>query len=238
MKVAGMIKQSLVDYPGKIAAVLFTRGCNFCCPYCHNGHLLIKPGKIGAQYLAWQDIMELLGERKAFLDAVVISGGEPCLNPELPRALSQIKELGYKTKLDTNGSQTEVLAQLIEQSQLDYVAMDIKGVLEYKRYLEACGGRLSSEDFLKVKGSIYLLQNSLIEVEFRTTIVPLLHTPEDIVDIARYIQGAARYSLQQFNPQHTLHPDYGSIKPYSREQLQAIAQECQSYVREVKVLNT
>jgi pyruvate formate lyase activating enzyme len=238
MKVTGMIKQSLVDYPGKIAAVLFTRGCNFCCPFCHNGHLVVKPGKSGAQYLDWQEIMEWLEERKGFLDALVISGGEPCLNPELPKALRQIKELGYKTKLDTNGSRTGVLARLIEESLLDYVALDIKGVMEYKKYQEACGRRLSTEDFLNVKGSIYLLQNSHIELEFRTTVVPALHTAEDILAIARYLEGAARFSLQQFKPGHTLNPDYNNIKPYSREELQDMAQECRRYVREVKVLNT
>ncbi|KUG04214.1 ribonucleotide reductase of class iii (anaerobic), activating protein [hydrocarbon metagenome] len=237
MKFAGMIKQSLVDYPGKIAAVLFARGCNFCCPFCHNGHLLIKPGKAGAEYINMQEILDFLRERKGFLDAVVISGGEPCLNLELPEALSKIKDIGYLTKLDTNGSRTSMLSQLGESLLLDYVAMDIKGVLDYKRYLEACGGRLSTEDFFNVKGSINLLKNADMEVEFRTTVVPGLHKAEDIIEIARYIEGASKYSLQQFNPRDTINPDYYHIKPYAREELMAMAEGCRKYVKEVRLLN-
>ncbi len=237
MKFAGMIKQSLVDYPGEIAAVLFTRGCNFCCPFCHNGHLLIKPGKAGADHISLQEVLEFLNERKNFLDAVVISGGEPCLNQELPDTLSKIKDAGYLTKLDTNGSRTPMLSELCVRFLLDYVAMDIKGVLEYKRYLEACGGRLSSEDFLNVKGSIHLLKDADMEVEFRTTVVPGLHKPEDIIAIARHIEGASKYSLQQFNPRDTLNPEYHQIKPYTREELQAMADECRKYVKEVRLIN-
>jgi pyruvate formate lyase activating enzyme len=239
MKFAGMIKHSLVDYPGKIAAVLFTRGCNFCCPFCHNGQLLIKPGKIEAEYISWQEVVTFLEGRSNFLDAVVISGGEPCLHPELTNALSQIRAAGYLTKIDTNGSRTSILAEMMLEFLLDYVAMDIKGVLDYKRYLEACGGRLSTEDFFNVKGSIHLLQNADdIEVEFRTTVLPSLHSPEDIVAIARYLEGASKYSLQQFNPRNTLNPDYRYIKPYSRETLLDIAEECRRYVKEVRLTNT
>ncbi len=237
MKFAGMIKQSLVDYPGQIAAVLFTRGCNFCCPFCHNGHLLIKPGKAGPEYISLQQVLDFLMERKGFLDGVVVSGGEPCLNQELPKALSKFKEAGYLNKLDTNGSRTPMLSQLGESLLLDYVAMDIKGVLEYKKYLEACGGRLSNEDFFNVKGSINLLKNAEFEVEFRTTVVPGLHRAEDIVEIARYLEGASQYSLQQFNPRDTLNPDYGNIKPFTREQLLAMADECRKYVKEVRLIN-
>ncbi len=237
MKFAGMIKQSLVDYPGKIALVLFARGCNFCCPYCHNGHLLIKPGKAGADYISLQEVLDFLNERKDFLDAVVVSGGEPCLNQELPDALSKIKDAGYLSKLDTNGSRTSMLSDLSVRFLLDYVAMDIKGVLEYNKYREACGGRLSSEDFFNVKGSIHLLKNADMEVEFRTTVVPCLHTPEDIIAIAKYIEGAPKYSLQQFNPRNTLNPDYHNIKPYSQEELQAMADECRKYVRQVRLIN-
>ncbi len=237
MKFAGMLKQSLVDYPGKIAAVLFARGCNFCCPFCHNGHLLIKPGKAGPEYISMYEVLGFLNERQGFLDAVVISGGEPCLHQELPAALSSIKDAGYLSKLDTNGSRTSMLSELCVRFLLDYVAMDIKGALDYKKYLVACGGRLSSEDFLNVKGSIHLLRNADMEVEFRTTVVPELHKPEDIIEIAKYIEGASKYTLQQFNPRDTLNPEYLYIKPYTREELQDIADECRRYVKEVRLIN-
>lgn len=237
MKFAGIIKQSLVDYPGKIAAVLFTRGCNFWCPFCHNGHLLLKPGKAGAEDVSLELILSFLQERQGFLDAAVISGGEPCLNNDLPEVLAQIQDTGYMTKLDTNGSRTPMLTRLITNFLVDYVAMDIKSVVEYKKYQEACGGRLTSEDFFNVKGSINLLMNADVEVEFRTTIVPNLHKPEDIVEIARYIKGARKYSLQQFRPQNALSSDYRQIKPYPPRLLQEIAAECRQYVQEVRVLS-
>ncbi len=238
MNFAGMIKQSLVDYPGKIATVLFTRGCNFYCPFCHNAHLLYKPGAVEMEAIGMNEITAFLQERTRFLDAVVISGGEPTLHADLPDVLRTIKNIGYLTKLDTNGSNTQMLGELMADFLLDYAAMDVKGVLEYKRYKEACGGRLSSEEFLQVKSSIYLLSNTDMEVEFRTTVVPGLHTPQDIVDIARYLEGARKYSIQQFNPRYTLDPGYQQVVPYSREELQDIAGRCRPYIQEVRVLNT
>lgn len=237
MKFAGILKQSLVDYPGKIAAVLFTRGCNFWCPFCHNGHLLLKPGKAGPDDASLEQVLAFLQERRGFLDAAVISGGEPCLNQNLPDVLAQIRDIGYMTKLDTNGSRTPILTQLITSFLIDYAAMDIKTVIDYEKYREACGGRLSSEDFFNVKGSINLLINAEVESEFRTTVIPTLHKPQDIIEIARYIKGAKKYSLQQFNPQNALDSRYRQVKPYSRRELQEIADECCRYVQEVRVLN-
>lgn len=238
MKFAGLLKQSLTDYPGKIAAVLFSRGCNLRCPFCHNAHLLVKPGRNAAVAgeIEDQGLLAFLQERQGFLDAVVFSGGEPTINPELPEVIRQVKNAGYLVKLDTNGNNPLMLAKLLEDNLLDYVAMDIKAPLDYKKYLEA-SGRLSSEDFFNVRSAINLLRAATIEVEFRTTVVPLWHSPEDILAIARHIEGARLYSLQQFNPRTTLDPGLASVKPYSKEELMEIARQCQHYVELVRVCN-
>ena len=237
MEYAGFLKQSLVDYPGEIAAVLFTRGCNLRCPFCHNPDLLIKKKNPASAEYDFAMIMQFLAERQGFIDAVVISGGEPTLHPQLPDDIRRIKELGYLLKLDSNGTNSTMLEELIRAGLVDYIAMDIKAPLDYKRYLQACG-RLSSSDYFQVRNSINLLNNrSDIQVEFRTTVVPPLHTPQDIEEIARYIEGAERYTLQQFNPRVTLDPAYGEVVPYSKEEMAELAERCARYVKEVRVVN-
>ena len=200
MKFAGLVKQSLVDYPGEVTAVLFTRGCNIRCPYCQNTHLLLRSPRVSEPVITMEEAAEFLKERLGFLDAVTVTGGEPTLYEELPAALAAFKELGYLVKLDTNGTNPTMLQQLINSGSLDYVAMDIKAPLDYRKYTRACG-KLTTEEFFNVRSSIRMLMEASIQVEFRTTVVPLLHPPEDIEEIARYIQGASLYSLQQFNPQ-------------------------------------
>lgn len=235
MKYAGFLKQSLVDYPGEIAAVLFTRGCNFRCPFCHNPDLLIKPRNPQEIYDV-EEILHFLAQRKGFLDAVVVSGGEPTLNPELPRDLRRMKELGYLVKLDTNGSNPVMLESLLAEGILDYVAMDIKAPVEYKKYQQVCR-QISTEDFFNVRSSIQLLLKAEIGVEFRTTVVPPLHSPEDIEDIARYIEGAPSYTLQQFHPRVTLDPGFARVVPYPAEEMEVLADRCRPYVKDVRVVN-
>ncbi len=237
MEYYGMIKQSLVDYPGEIATVLFTRGCNLRCPFCHNPDLLIKSKNPYPAAIDIENVLAFLAERQGFIDAVVISGGEPTLQPALEDDIRRIKDLGYLVKLDSNGTNSAVLEQLIRTRLVDYVAMDIKAPLEYKRYQQTCG-RLSSADFFQVRNSIHLLNHlSDVQVEFRTTVVPLLHTPQDIENIARYIEGASRYTLQQFNPRVTLDPAYGAVAPFSKEEMEEMAALCAPYVKAVRVVN-
>ncbi|MEA1962565.1 MAG: anaerobic ribonucleoside-triphosphate reductase activating protein [Bacillota bacterium] len=236
MKYAGFLKQSLLDYPGEIATVLFTRGCNLRCPFCHNPDLLIKPKNPLPPPIDLEEVLDFLQERKGFLDAVVITGGEPTLHEELRDDIRRIKEMGYLLKLDSNGSNPMMLERLLNEKLLDYVAMDIKASIDYKKYQQACG-KLSTEDFFNVRSSIQLLSRADIPVEFRTTVVPTLHTPEDIVEIATYIEGSSLYTLQQFNPRVTLDPGYSNVVPYTREQMNAIAERCQPYVKKVHVVN-
>jgi pyruvate formate lyase activating enzyme len=235
MKYAGMIKQSLVDYPGEIAAVLFTRGCNLRCPFCHNPDLLVKP-KILVKPIDIEEVAEFMIARQSFLDGVVISGGEPTLNEELPADIARLKSLGCLIKLDTNGTNPTMLTKLLAHKMLDYVAMDIKAPLEYKKYLQA-SGRLSTEDFFNIRSSIHLLRSSHINIEFRTTVVPALHTAEDIISIARYIEGCELFTLQQFNPRITLEPGYANVVPYGKQEMQEIADKCAPYVKAVRVIN-
>lgn len=236
MKFAGLVKQSLVDYPGEVTAVLFTRGCNIRCPYCQNTHLLLRSPRVSEPVITMEEAAEFLKERLGFLDAVTVTGGEPTLYEELPDALAAFKELGYLVKLDTNGTNPTMLQQLINSGSLDYVAMDIKAPLDYRKYTRACG-KLTTEEFFNVRSSIRMLMEASIQVEFRTTVVPLLHPPEDIEEIARYIQGASLYSLQQFNPSVTLDTDYGAVVPYTRQEMQELADCCSPYVQTVRVVN-
>lgn len=235
MKFAGLVKQSLVDYPGEVTAVLFTRGCNIRCPFCQNPDLLLRSPRF-VEPISLEEALDFLKERKGFLDAVTVTGGEPTLHEDLPHALSAFKALGYLVKLDTNGTNPAMLQQLIAGGILDYVAMDIKAPLDYRKYARACG-KLTTEDFFNVRSSIRMLMEAGIEVEFRTTVVPLLHSFEDIEEIARYIQGAPLYSLQQFNPSVTLDTDYGAVVPYTRQEMQALADRCAPFVQNVRVVN-
>lgn len=236
MKIRGIVKQSLVDYPGEIAAVVFTQGCNLRCPFCHNGHLVTKPGKIIDDYIPEQEILNFLADRTSFLDALVISGGEPTLHSDLPDFIRKVKEQGYLVKLDTNGTNCAMLEYLIKNNLIDYVAMDIKAPVELKAYQNACG-HISPEDFFNIRNSINLLMNADIKTEFRTTVVPSLHTEEDIMAIAEYIKGAELYSLQQFNPEVTLNPGYGMVVPYNKDEMERLADKCRPYVDKIRILN-
>lgn len=236
MKYAAILKQSLVDYPEEIAAVLFTRGCNFMCPYCQNGHLIGKKREKDDIDLDIADALIMLKERRSFLDAVVISGGEPTLHSELVEDIAAIKELGYLVKLDTNGTNPAMLRELLMRQLVDYIAMDIKAPLEFESYKTACF-RLSSREFFNIRQSIFLLMNASIGVDLRTTVVPELHTYNDILEIARYIEGASLYTLQQFNPEEALHADYRKIIPYKPDELRHMAEACQEYVKNARVVN-
>lgn len=236
MNFAGMINQSLLDYPGEIATVLFTRGCNFACPFCHNGHLLMNFSRAQTEVIEMAEILDFLEERKKFLDAVVISGGEPTMHCGLPEALRSFKAMGFLTKLDTNGTNVDMLKRLLDEKLLDYLAMDIKAPLDFKKYQEA-SGRLTNAEFFNVRSTINLLLQADTAVEFRTTVIPKLHTFGDIEAIAGYIRGAGLYSLQQFNPSSTLDTAFQSCTPYSKEEMQQLAERCRPYVAEVRVVN-
>ena len=197
MKICGLQKMTLLDYPGHVACTVFLGGCNYRCPYCHNFELatgeaepLMKP----------EELMSFLEKRHGLLDGVAITGGEPCLQADLPDLIRQIKALGFKVKLDTNGAFPKMLDRLLSERLPDYVAMDIKN--SPGRYAETVGKEQT--DLAPVRESVRLLMASETEYEFRTTVVDELHTNEDILAIGKWIQGAKKYFLQRFTDRDTV----------------------------------
>ena len=196
MNIGGFQPFSLSDYPGKISALIFTQGCNFRCPFCHNGSLIsVKDiGKIKEE-----EIFFFLKEREHWLDGVVVTGGEPTIHKDLPDFLRSIREIGLLIKLDTNGSRPDVLRFLFEEGLVDYVAMDIKAPMSIYNKLAGVTVPLK-----RVEESISLIVDSGIEHEFRTTEVKSLLSPEDIIEIKKNVPKGSKYCLQEFRPENAL----------------------------------
>lgn len=192
MIIHGFQKMTLLDYPGRVACTIFTAGCNFRCPFCHNAGLVTHLDT--AARIDEQEILSYLIKRKGILDGVCITGGEPTLQRDLPGFIRRVRALGYAVKLDTNGADPQTLGALLDEGLLDYVAMDIKN--SPARYAETVG--IEGFDLAPVRKSIELLLSSDIDFEFRTTVTDELHTPQDIGALAEWIVGAPHYFLQPF----------------------------------------
>ncbi|MBE6133497.1 MAG: anaerobic ribonucleoside-triphosphate reductase activating protein [Erysipelotrichaceae bacterium] len=191
MEFAGLDKLSLVDFDGHISCILFTRGCNFACPFCHNGPLVI-PG-VDNQFIPFEEILSFLKKRQGVLDAVVISGGEPTLMPDLKEKIEAIKDLGYLIKLDSNGTRPEVIKDLVESHLIDYIAMDVKSSLE--TYPLITNARVNTD---KIVESINYIKSCGIDYEFRTTLIDEFHDEEDIRQMAELVGNAKRFRLQKY----------------------------------------
>lgn len=192
MRIDGLQKMTLLDFPGKVACTVFTGGCNFRCPFCHNALLVTKlPEK--PDY-SEDEILSFLEKRTGLLDGVAITGGEPLLNPDIADFIRKIRSMGYAVKLDTNGSFPERLKAIVGEGLVDYVAMDIKNRKE--KYAETIG--LKNLDLSKIEESVEFLKTGAVDYEFRTTVVEQFHTVEDIRAAAEWISGAKRYFLQNF----------------------------------------
>ena len=192
MKILGLQKMTLLDYPGKVACTIFTGGCNFRCPFCHNA-LLVTDMKDAKEYSV-EEVLSFLEKRIGLLDGVCITGGEPLMNEDIFGFAKSIKDMGFSIKLDTNGSYPERLQRMIDEKLCDYVAMDIKNCKE--KYALTAG--LKELDVDKIDKSVKILLQNKVEFEFRTTVVKELHTTEDIIRIGDWICGAERYFLQNF----------------------------------------
>jgi len=223
MKIGGFQKVSLIDYPGKISAIVFTQGCNFRCPFCHNPEL-VDPERFEG-LIPEAEILPFLEKRKGRLDAVVITGGEPTLQPELIPFVIHIKAMGYLIKLDTNGARPEVLEDMLGRRLLDYVAMDIKAPLA--RYGEVARAKVDDRKILR---SISLIMGSGVDYEFRTTAVKSLLAPQELEEIGRLIPGARRFVLQKFVPVKTLDRGYLHEPTYSDGELKAVVDKLGSVV--------
>ncbi|MBN2814789.1 MAG: anaerobic ribonucleoside-triphosphate reductase activating protein [Bacteroidales bacterium] len=204
MLIGGFIKQSFIDYPGKMAAVVFTAGCNFRCWYCHNPELVLPELISKSDLIPPENVMGYLTERKGWLEGVAITGGEPTLHADLPEFIQTIKNMGYLVKLDTNGSNPEMLNKIVAKKIIDYIAMDIKNILEPQAYNKIIDVSHPAEVIEKVKTSIEIIKQSGIDYEFRTTKVPGFHTPELISQIKTQLGQIKRYTTNDYRNENTL----------------------------------
>ena len=189
MRIAGLQKCTLLDYPGKVACTVFLPGCNFRCPFCHNYELLSQQ----EQMMEAEELFRFLQKRKGLLQGVCVTGGEPTLQPELPQLLRKIRELGYAVKLDTNGYRPEVLGDILRQGLVDYVAMDLKN--GPAQYAQTCG--LEYMDTAKIEESVLLLQESGVDYELRTTLCLPLHDEKTISDMALWLQSFTKTKVMK-----------------------------------------
>ena len=192
MRIRRLQKLSMVDYPGKLAATVFTGGCDLRCPFCHNAPLVLRVAE--TPEFSQEEVLSFLRTRQGLLDGVVLSGGEPLLQADAAEFLAAVRSLGFSVKLDTNGCHPEALANILERGLTDYVAMDIKNRRE--KYAETAG--MPGFDLAPVEESVRLLQSSGVDFEFRTTVVREFHTAADIQAIGQWLEGSPRYSLQKF----------------------------------------
>ena len=227
MRICGLQKLAMVDYPGKLAATVFTGGCNLRCPFCHNALLVTRLAE--SPSLSEEEVLRFLSSRKGFLDGVVLSGGEPLLQSGAADFLQAVHDMGYAVKLDTNGCYPEVLADVLERGLVDYVAMDIKNSRE--KYAVTVG--LPLFDTAPVEESLRLLQKSGVDYELRTTVVKEFHTTDDIRAIGEWCQGAPHYYLQNFVDSGNLIAEgCHGVEPL---ELQAFAEISRPFFKEVGI---
>ena len=226
--IKGFIKNSFVDYPGKVAATVFTGGCNFSCPFCHNGELVKSPGKI--KTIETWEITDFLEKRKGLIDGLVITGGEPTLWPGLRDFIVKIKNMGFSVKLDSNGYEPLVLEKLFQEGLIDYIAMDIKNSPE--KYAQTAG--LKTIDISRIIKSIQLIKESGITYEFRTTVMKEFHSQEDIIKIGEWLKGSEKYVLQNYNPKEGQVEDT-IFTPFSKDELKEYKSLLSDYIKKVEI---
>jgi pyruvate formate lyase activating enzyme len=226
MIVGALQRFSLIEYPGKICAIIFTQGCNFRCPYCYNRDLVDE--EYFRDPIDVDTIFSFLEKRINKLDAVTVTGGEPTLQQDIIPFIERIKNMNYPVKIDSNGSCPEVLDSLLHLKLVDFIAMDVKGPLA--KYPLICGTKINPE---KIRRSIDLIMASGINYEFRTTLVRPLLTKDDLLEIGRLIPNAECYALQKFNPSETLDPQFRTASVYTDHEIKLIAEEMQPMVKEI-----
>ena len=235
MKIHGLQKMTLLDFPEHVACTVFLGGCDLRCPYCHNYEL--ATGKV-PPVMEEEELLAFLAKRKGLLDGVAITGGEPCLHRDLPDFIARIRALGFAVKLDTNGTHPDMLREVLEKGLVDYVAMDVKN--SPARYALTAGLTEKETDensepaFVSaVRMSIRILMESGVDYEFRTTVVEELHREEDFEEIGALIKGAKRYFLQCFTDRDTV--PYAGLSAPSKAKLEACAAIVRRYVGDVKI---
>ena len=234
MHIKGLQKVTLLDYPGKIACTVFLGGCNFRCPFCHNGSLVL-PDRMG-QDVGYDELLAFLDARRGRLQGVCVSGGEPTLHKDLPLLLSEIKARGFEVKLDTNGTDPELLLSLINDGLVDYVAMDIKNSPD--KYLitaglSADGVARDAELLERVKQSASILMQGRVDFEFRTTLMKELHTAEDMEAIGLWLRGPAKLFLQTYREEGDL--IIGGFTPFARGETEALLTTLRKYLPNAEI---
>ena len=229
MKIKGFLKTTFIEYPGKVASMVFLPGCNFRCSFCFNPELIFDSDK--APDVDEKEVFDFLLKQKKWIDAVVISGGEPTLQKDLIDFIKKVKKMGFLVRIYTNGSNPDVLKKLVNDKLIDSIAMDIKTSLTDESYekITCVKGVLKS-----VKTSIFIIMNSGLDYEFRTTVVPTLHSEGDVEEIAKYIKGANSFVLQRFLPEKALDEKLRKLKTQSDEEMQKLVDVAKKYVSNVK----
>ena len=228
-RIVGFAKTSLLDWDGMVATTVYLQGCNLRCPFCHNPDLISATAEV--EEVPWEAVEEYLLDNNDFIDGVVITGGEPTQNEDLPDLIRKVRALGLKVKLDTNGTNPEMVEDLLRAGLLDFVAMDLKAPVD-RQYDQLCGTEVDLE---KIKRSIHLLMTSGVDYEFRTTVVPHYLKAADIEMMASFIGGAKKYALQQFKNDRTLDRRLSQVDPYSEGEVLGMAETARKYVRKVVV---
>lgn len=221
MKLHGLQKMTLLDFPGHVACTVFLGGCDFRCPFCHNFELIDGTAQ---PIMEDTDLFKFLESRKGLIDGVAITGGEPCLHKDLPELIRKIIKIGYPVKLDTNGYHPEMLKSILDEGLVEYVAMDIKNSEE--KYDITCG--IDGIDMQKIRQSIGLLINSGIEYEFRTTVIREFHEKDDFVKMCGMIKGAKRYFLQRFTDRDSV--PYGNLSSPSFDEMREFADISRQFI--------
>jgi pyruvate formate lyase activating enzyme len=229
MIIAGLQKTTLIDYPNKLACVVFLAGCNFRCPWCYSSELVLPLKIVKQPRISEKEFFDFLRQRQGLLEGVVICGGEPTINKELAQFIGKIKNLGYSVKLDTNGSNPEILKDLVKANLIDYVAMDIKSSLNNKIYKDILREGVELSDIEK---SVDFLKSGNLDFEFRTTAVNTIHTKEDFLEIAKWIGGPnIKYYLQNFRAEKTIDPEFEKVAPFKKEFLEEVVKEISPYFK-------
>ena len=222
LEIKGFLETSFVDWPGKICSVLFLPHCNLRCPYCHNHALVLHPEQYSS--LSLRDLLNRLLSFRGWIDGVCLTGGEPTLHADLLSLIQKIKRLGFLVKLDTNGSNPQLLKQLISEKKVDFVSMDVKAPLDPIRYSRIAGLSVSLD---LIRESIRILKRGAVEYEFRTTVVPGLHSRADILRLGGQLRAGSRMVLQNFNPENPMDPFLRETRPYGLESLRELEREVQ-----------
>jgi len=224
MRIGAIQKTSLIEFSGFISCIVFTQGCNFRCHYCHNPELVL-PEKFG-DTISEEEFFDFLEKRKKYLEGVCITGGEPSIQPDIIDFIEKIKNMGFKVKFDTNGSNPQIIENLIKGNLIDYISMDLKGPFE--KYEMIAGVKVDTE---KIKKSVELIKNSNVNYEFRTTVVKSQITFDDFEKIGEILKGAEKFYLQKFVPSKLINPEFSKENTYTESEFEKIKDIMKNYVK-------